>query len=347
MNKRISLIAALLAVFLATTTVFAQGAVGTTLPANTTRLYFNFGTSAYTLSANLVAGTAQGYVLGVAGGQTVYLTKSGSAQVSVMDPGGNFIGGMTAQPGPVGVHIPQTGDYTVVLNGQGMTTVSIYIPPFGVSQTRPAPYPLFLFPLHFAPGTSSYTFKQDLYQGYAAGYLLGISAGQQMSITTQGNMTVAVLDSNGNGLQGTSTGLGQWNYAVPATGNYSLVLLGTGRNLISISIPPAGSPVVGQRIRFAPGYDSITVQLTLAGGPKQTYILGAAAGQTMYVTTYNVTLFQVYGPDGNSIPGVTTPGGDTSYYLAGTGDYTILVAPGHGLSSMTLYIPPPPTSVSY
>jgi hypothetical protein len=322
-----------------TTTAFAQTATNQPLPSSLTRIHFVPGTSAYAFTTNLAPGVVQGYVLGISAGQTIFITKSGNASVQVLDPGGNVVGAPTTQVGPWGVGATQSGDYTLVLNGQGYVTVSIYVPPVGTSQQFSTILPYYQQRIRFVRGATGYTFTDDFSQGMPRAFVLGISAGQQLNVTTQGNLTAAVIGLDGNPLPAASLQYGQWQYSIPRTGDYRLVLVGTGRDLISINIPPLpGSSV--QRVYFARGADSITLTPTLTANTPQSYILGVSAGQTMYLATQNISSVSVFDPQGNTVAGVVQPGA-TTYGLMQNGDYTVQVA-GQGQAGLTITIPPLP-----
>ena len=92
--------------------------------------------------------------------------------------------------------------------------------------------------------------------------------------------------------------------------------------------PPIG---IDERIEFAPGTDSATIEDAVVLGTTNRYHLRAAAGQTMAIALESVeanAVFSVFAPDGTLIsnPGVTTFAGT----LASSGDYLIEVATVRG-----------------
>ncbi len=343
MFKRIALVAGLVAALMLSATAFAQAPAS--LPATyATRINFVPGTSLYTFSAKLAPGAPQRYVLGASGGQFIYVTKTGDASVEVLDDEGNILAAPTAQPGPWGVKATQDGDYTIVLDGEATAAVSVYIPPANIAQSFSTITPFFQQRINFAAGNTGYSFVRDFQQGRPLAFALGISAGQKLNVTTQGNLTAAVLGLDGNPLPAASSQYGEWHYAIPATGNYTLVLAGTGRDLTSIAIPPLGSnppPAVATRVRFLPGTASATVFANEQKGyPAPQYLLGIGAGQTLYVSTRGaVSGVQVFDSSGNQIPAFAMSNGSLAFGISRTDDYRVVVY-GSGQISVTFYIPP-------
>jgi hypothetical protein len=103
-----------------------------------------------------------------------------------------------------------------------------------------------------------------------------------------------------------------------------------------VTIPAAPRGGSAQRIEFAPGTDSATVQGTFREGLSDRHVLRAAAGQTMLLQLRpegTGAALVVFAPDGSELP--TQPGVDTSIRLPATGDYTIVVGGARGDSSPT------------
>jgi hypothetical protein len=112
--------------------------------------------------------------------------------------------------------------------------------------------------------------------------------------------------------------------------------------------PVAPPPGEDQRIDFAPGADSATVQGTVAVGFNDRYVLRAAAGQTMTVTVdspENLAIARVFGPeDAVQHPSDT---GELTIRLPADGDYVVEVSTIRGVSDYTVTFritdsPPPP-----
>jgi len=97
-----------------------------------TRIQFAPGNASYEFTTVLTAGTPQGYVLRVMAGQRIYVSALGEHEITVvvMGPGSvplpTIRGG---RPGQWYADVLTTGDYTVVLSGEGEAYVTIFIPP--------------------------------------------------------------------------------------------------------------------------------------------------------------------------------------------------------------------------
>ncbi len=303
------------------------------------RINFPPGSTSYVLSTTLTPGVTQRYVLGIGAGQTLYVTKYGSATLQVWDMYGNTLAGPTAEQGPWGVRIPRTGDYTVALNGSGSVTVVYSIPPIGEGVPGPGPGTR----ISFARGATSTTFSATLRAGVPASYLLRLSAGQQLYVTLNGNAFVSALDPYGRAVQPVAVRSGTWQFPLGWTGDYRLVLRGGGPVTVTVYAPPL-APAAGEatRIEFAPGNASTTFSTDLVQGRPTRYVLRVQAGQTLYIQVAgdeNATV-AVTGPYGAAVntvrtgrPGLWTAAARTS------GDYTIAIS-GQGPVGVTLFVPP-------
>jgi hypothetical protein len=92
---------------------------------------------------------------------------------------------------------------------------------------------------------------------------------------------------------------------------------------------------VTQRIRFSRGSTSATVGNSVVRGDRDTYILGARAGQTMTVAITSLednAVFQIENPHGEYLQGAGD--GDDATSFSGTlpdkGDYKIIVGGTRG-----------------
>lgn len=95
------------------------------------RITFPVGGNAFVFTAKLLRGEPQRYVLRILAGQTMSITTGSNVTVTVLDAGNNPLQPSLSSPGKWQGAIPQTGDYIVVLLGQGLVTVTIEIPPPG------------------------------------------------------------------------------------------------------------------------------------------------------------------------------------------------------------------------
>jgi hypothetical protein len=113
----------------ATPTLTISVAPSPTLTAE--RINFPIHATNFTFSTHLNAGVPDRYVLQVLAQQTMTLTTSRNVTIQVFDAQGNPVKATTSSAGQWQGTIPQTGDYIIVLRGQGFINVSIDIPPPG------------------------------------------------------------------------------------------------------------------------------------------------------------------------------------------------------------------------
>ena len=100
---------------------------------------------------------------------------------------------------------------------------------------------------------------------------------------------------------------------------------------------------VTKRIRFAKGRHSATVSNSVVRGDRDTYILGAGAGQMMTVGIKSLednAVFQIENPDGEYLDGAGETDDATTFYsqLPDKGDYKIIVGGTRGNASYKLTV---------
>ena len=100
---------------------------------------------------------------------------------------------------------------------------------------------------------------------------------------------------------------------------------------------------VTKRIRFAKGRHSATVSNSVVRGDRDTYILGAGAGQMMTVGIKSLednAVFQIENPDGEYLDGAGETNDATTFYgqLPDKGDYKIIVGGTRGNASYKLTV---------
>jgi hypothetical protein len=109
----------------------------------------------------------------------------------------------------------------------------------------------------------------------------------------------------------------------------------------SFGFPPGDG--VTKRIRFAKGKSSATVSGAVIRGDRDTYILGARAGQSMSVritSVENNAVFQIEDPHGEYVDGVGD-GDDAksaTIVLDDSGDYRIIVGGTRGNATYRLTV---------
>ncbi|MCD6290018.1 MAG: hypothetical protein J7M34_05890 [Anaerolineae bacterium] len=174
-----------------------------------------------------------------------------------------------------------------------------------------------------------------------------------MFVTTSAGVAVSVLQPGGAALLPVAQNNGQWQFALPATGDYIIAMTGEGSVPVTVKVPPlAPTPtpqptaVTPERIQFAPGTASYNFAITLTPGVPKVYVLRVLAGQRLYVSalgTSPVTV-TISGPGGMPIP-VTRAGRPGLWFadIPQTGDYVISLQ-GAGDVSGTIYIPPLPAT---
>jgi len=106
-------------------------ATATFVPPTRERITFASGSSNYTFSTSLTRGVPKMYVLTILAQQQLIVDADGDVTIVVLDSQNRTVIPVSARPGHwVGV-IPQKGDFTILLNGEGTFNLTINIPPLG------------------------------------------------------------------------------------------------------------------------------------------------------------------------------------------------------------------------
>lgn len=337
----------------------AQGNIP--LPPQSQTIRFPPGGTSYAVNANLQTGGVQSYQLSARNGQRMFITTDGNVELQLYDPNRQPLSGILTPVNPTQISLSQTGTHYIVLQGQGAVTMSIYIPAPGANQNIPAPIPARLNTIRFQRGATSTSFTVNASPGTPLGYTLNVRAGQQMTVTTNGNAAFTLLAPDGATMIPTENmPARQWRFPLSQNGNYRLILLGSGTVNVNIGIPalsgtqptitptspPAATPTVvplpgsSTQVTFAPGNASTVLTASLTAGVPQAYVLSLQAGQTLYVETTGSVDVTIYGP-GNS---VLTSGHARfprrwSAAANQSGDYTFVIS-GSGTSRLTFFVPP-------
>jgi hypothetical protein len=95
------------------------------------RITFPVGGNTFTFNARLTRGEAQRFILRILAQQTMSITTGSNVTVTVLDARNDPLQPSASSPGQWQGTLPQTGDYIIVLLGQGLVTVTIEIPPPG------------------------------------------------------------------------------------------------------------------------------------------------------------------------------------------------------------------------
>ncbi|MBK8046735.1 MAG: hypothetical protein IPK16_06195 [Anaerolineales bacterium] len=220
--------------------------------------------------------------------------------------------------------------------------------------------------IQFAPGSLSTNVNGSITSSAPKAYVLRASAGQEMAISTSyvnAPYQVPISSATGTILGSASAG-GRWPGTLPATGEYYLnisAVPGAGgariyyQVMITItgSVGPQPPQPQAQRINFAAGAVSATVNGSLASTGINRWVLRALAGQTMTIQTTSTGpfLLTLSGADGVNL-GSANANQTFSAYLPSTQDYYILIqAPADAIgATYTLRVTvvgstPPPTPI--
>ncbi len=103
--------------------------IATATPRPPERINFPVGGTNFTFTTHLDKSVPDRYVLQVLAQQKMTITSSTNVTIEVFDTNNKLVGATTAAPGQWVGTIPQTGDYLIVLHGDGFITVTIAIPP--------------------------------------------------------------------------------------------------------------------------------------------------------------------------------------------------------------------------
>ena len=100
------------------------------------------------------------------------------------------------------------------------------------------PTPSVVSQIEFGPGATQASFDVNVDPSTPLGYQLRVMGGQQMTILASGSVSVGVLDKNYSPLGITNPSAGVWSVRIPKTGDYTVVLYGSGSTSVTIKIPP-------------------------------------------------------------------------------------------------------------
>ncbi len=209
----------------------------------------------------------------------------------------------------------------------------------------------------FAPGATSATMQGTTASPGLDRFVIRALAGQTMSVSissTQGPAILIIYGADGNVLISDHAGATSWSGALPTTQDYIIDTRSIGNAAVNftliVTIPPLEAPTpTPQRISFAPGAASATVQGALTMNGLDQYVLRVFAGQTMVLNAVPANgnvLLVVYGADGNVL--LSDHAGSPSFAgkVPSTQDYIVHVrAWGDTAPTYTLQvsIPPLPT----
>lgn len=315
---------------------------GVPIPDTVEPLDFLPGATVHVFGVDLRGGVVRGLTMGIQGGQSLYVLAPASVEVYLTDAVAQQL---PAQPdhGSLRFDIPATAEYMLILRGDGMPEIVLHIPPLGAGEAMPDD----VEQLHFPPGGTVLQLETSLLPGVRKGLVLRLLAGQRMFLTApRGDVSFHVLDPERKRLTSITprtTRSGAW--AIPRSGDYTIVMEGNGPVHLVIDVPPPGvvnpsPPPPDEIIRFAPGGTSATVGQNLAPYESKVYSLEAAAGQRMILTTSDAAVSLIVMDEaGLVLTPAIAEAGRQEYVLPATGAYRIIVQ-GGGATTLTVEIPP-------
>jgi len=292
------------------------------------------GASAITVNGQVAPSGTDMWVLTAFGGQTLtanLLFGSGQAILIVNGADGTVLLSDQAQSSAFSGVLPTTQDYFISVRGNPSTTTN-----YALNITIP---PLYTLPsantISFAPGGISATVQGQVAANGLDRWTLNAQAGQTMTVQlafSTGQAILIVYGADGTVLLSDHVGASAFNGILPASQFYNIDVRGNPTTATSytltVTIPPLSSTPSVRRIQFALGADSAAVQGLVAANSTNTWVLAAAAGQTMSVqiiySTQPVTL-SVTAADGSVL--LSDQAGVSSYVgvLPGTQDYIVTV----------------------
>ena len=98
------------------------------------RIDFAPGATSATVTADLVQGVSLAYVLHVAVGQRMFVAVEGDATPTLLGPQGSALPPLSSTPGLWQFGLPEVGDYTILLLGQGPATLTVTVPPLSTAR---------------------------------------------------------------------------------------------------------------------------------------------------------------------------------------------------------------------
>jgi ribosomal protein S11 len=329
-------------------------------PAVTQRINFAPGGTSATVVGQVDGTSLDTYLLNARANQYMQVSvtsASGNVYLTVVSPFGSPLARAQAGAQSYAGTLPENGDYTLQVSapsGTPLTSYSLTVSVTGTGQpTQPAPPPQPVAGpttrINFPPGGTSAQVTGQVGGFVVNYYLVNAQAGQQMqaSVTSPGNnvfMTVAA--PSGAILASAPAGAKSYSGTLPESGDYTLRIStipgGALTNYtVSVSIsglvqpvPPSGN----QRIQFAAGATSATVNGQVSGDVFNGYVINAQANQRMRITlmSYSLTNFvyiTLISPGGSPLARAQAGAQSFDGILPESGDYTIQVSAPAGTTT--------------
>lgn len=235
---------------------------------------FAGGETATTLNGSVTLPEVDSYVVEGSAGQPL--------TVDVIAPGGNAWLAISGQDGTALLRedarqiswrgtIPSTQGYVVRVGaGAGSADYTLRV-------TAPSR-------IQFIPGATAATLTGEMSGQYDTTYVLEAAAGQWMRVSlsapeTGNNAFLAIEGADGNALLQLTDVKTTWAGVLPASQDYDVrIISGSGAVKYRLDVE------IARRINFAPGTTAARLDGTVTRPDGVTYVLEAAAGQTMTVT---------------------------------------------------------------
>ncbi len=199
------------------------------------RVRFGIGATTELLGAILRPGSERRYMLEIAAGQSLYITAAGDFAPTLLDAEGNEVTAVVENDA-YRFDLPATQSYTLVLTGDGMIYPLLYIP--AQTETVFAPDSAITEEIRFGAGETGATVEFTLAEGTPVGYTLGIAAGQHLFAEVEGNASLFLLDPEGRLVTPISGWASNAEFVIPYTGDFMVVVQGSGPAILRVQIPP-------------------------------------------------------------------------------------------------------------
>jgi len=304
------------AVALIISTIWAPAAV--LAATNPIRIHFAQGATSAVVSGNLPANGTSRYVIRAGASQLMQVTLSASktARLKITNTSGHALAPIPGTSSTTGFrgYLPYTGDYyiTVAAGNKAISySVDVFIP----------------VRIKFASGATSSTLKAHLRAHQGLGTIAGAKKGQILEVIATPAKKSASLQLIIYGVDGTvlRSGMGEgssFRGVLPLTEDY-IISVRAGEVATDFTL----QVIVPQRIHFASGSTTGSVNTSLLSGHTQYYVLGASKNQTMKVVATPDTALKlaVYGMDGTVLKSANSGGASFKGTLPKTQDYFLAV----------------------
>ncbi len=329
--------------------ILGMGAIapaGVVLAQAPERIFFPPGATSVNVGGALENGDAKSYVLRALAGQTMTVGAAYVAypyQISVSDANGALLGAANAGASWTGV-LPTNGDYYLTIEpGTDSASVFYNFVLSIVSSAQPTPQPTVapnIERIYFAPGATTATIYGSVAAGAPRQYVLRALAGQNMTVQTNSSGPFRLTLSGADGsVLGYTDANQPLTAPLPRTQDCYIYLqapAGSSRANYTLQVTvanggpaPTATPLPRpqtQRITFAPGAISATVDGYVNVTRPASYVLRALAGQDMTVQFYGGGPYRatLTGADGSFL-GAANSGAAINTRLPRTQDYYITV----------------------